>query len=93
MKSEWTLNQKQFDQNKSQEISHISPQEHLNVFNREETSVSYLQLPVKNKEENHFLPGVVKQDIGDDTAKCQHGANFAHRRHMLHKPAENMKNL
>ena len=53
-RSEWTLNQRQFDQNKSQQISHISPREHLNVFNGEEPSVSYLQLPVKKKEENHF---------------------------------------
>ena len=53
-KSEWTLNQRQFDQNKTQEISHISPREHLNVFNGEEPSVSYLQLPVKRKEENCF---------------------------------------
>ena len=53
-KSEWTLNQRQFDQNKTQEISHISPRERLNVFNGEEPSVSYLQLPVKRKEENRF---------------------------------------
>ena len=53
-KSEWTLNQRQLDQNKMQEISHISPREHLNVFNGEEPSVLYLQLPVKRKEENRF---------------------------------------
>ena len=53
-KSEWTLNQRQFDQNKTQKISHISPREHLNMFNGEEPSVSYLQLPVKRKEENRF---------------------------------------
>ena len=52
--SEWTLNQRQFDQNKTQEISHILPGEHLNVFNGEEPSVSYLPLPVKKKEENRF---------------------------------------
>ena len=52
--SEWTLNQRQFDQSKTQEISHILPGKHLNVFNGEESSVSYLQLPVKRKEENHF---------------------------------------
>ena len=52
--SEWTLNQRQFDQSKTQEISHILPGEHLNVFNGEESSVSYLQLPVKSKEENRF---------------------------------------
>ena len=52
-KSEWTLNQKQFDHSKTQEISHILPGKHLNVFNGEE-SVSYLQLPVKKKEENCF---------------------------------------
>ena len=51
--SEWTLNQKQFDHSKTQEISHILPGEQLNVFNGEE-SVSYLQLPVKKKEENRF---------------------------------------
>ena len=50
---EWTLNQRQFDHSKTQEISHILPGEHLNVFNGEE-SVSYLQLPVKKKEENRF---------------------------------------
>ena len=53
-KSEWTLNQRQFEQNKMQEISHISPRERLNVFNGEEPSVSYLQLPVKRREENRF---------------------------------------
>ena len=54
MRSEWTLNQRQFDQNKTQEISHISPREHLNVLNGDEPSVLYLQLPVKKKEENHY---------------------------------------
>ena len=52
--SEWTLNQRQFDQSKTQEISHILPGEHLNVFNGEEPSVSYLQLPVRRKEDNCF---------------------------------------
>ena len=51
--SEWTLNQRQFDHSKTQEISHILPGDQLNVFNGEE-SVSYLQLPVKKKEENRF---------------------------------------
>ena len=51
--SEWTPNQRQFHHSKTQEISHILPGEQLNVFNGEE-SVSYLQLPVKKKEENHF---------------------------------------
>ena len=50
---EWILNQRQFDHNKTQEISHILPGEQLNVFNGEE-SVSYLQLPVKKKEEDRF---------------------------------------
>ena len=51
--SEWTLNQRQLDHSKTQEISHILPGEQLNVFNGEE-SVSYLQLRVKKKEENRF---------------------------------------
>ena len=52
--SKWILNQRQFDQSKTQEISHILPGEQLNVFNGEEPSVSYLQLLVKKKEENRF---------------------------------------
>ena len=52
-KSEWTLNQRQLDHSKTQEISHILPGEQLNVFHGEE-SVSYLQLPVKKKEDNRF---------------------------------------
>ena len=51
--TEWTLNQKQFDHSKTQEISQILPGKHLNVFNGED-SVSYLQLPVKKKQENCF---------------------------------------
>ena len=51
--SEWTLNQRQFNHSKTQEISHILPGEQLNVFHREE-SVSYLQLPVKKKEDNRL---------------------------------------
>ena len=51
--SEWTLNQRQFYHSKTQEISHILPGEQLNVFHGEE-SVSYLQLPVKKKEDNHY---------------------------------------
>ena len=68
-RSEWTLNQRQFDQNKTQEISHISPREHLNVFNREESSVSYLQLPVKRKEENRFCTRC--GEIGHRRRYCQ----------------------
>ena len=52
-KSEWTLNQRQFDHSKNQEISHILPSGQLNVFNGGD-SMSYLQLPVKKKEENRF---------------------------------------
>ena len=51
--SEWTLNQRQFDHNKTQEISHILPGEQLHMFNGEE-SVSYLQLPVKKKDQNRY---------------------------------------
>ena len=51
--SELTLNQRQFDHSKTQEISHILPGEQLNVFHREE-SVPYLQLPVKKKEDNRL---------------------------------------
>ena len=68
-KSEWTLNQRQFDQSKTQEISHILPREHLNVFNREEPSASYLQLPVKRKEENRFCTRC--GEMGHGRCYCQ----------------------
>ena len=68
-KSEWTLNHRQFDQNKMQEISHISPREHMNVFNGEEPSVSYLQLPVKRKEENNFCTRC--SEMGHGRHYCQ----------------------
>ena len=65
-RSEWTLNQRQFDQNKTQEIS---PREHLNVFNGEGPSVSYLQLPVKRKEENRFCTRC--SEMGHGRHYCQ----------------------
>ena len=66
--SEWTLNQRQFDPSKTQEISHILPGEQLNVFNGEE-SVLYLQLPVKKKEENRFCTRC--GEIGHGRRYCQ----------------------
>ena len=66
--SEWNLNQRQFDHSKTQEISHILPGEHLNVFNGEE-SVSYLQLPVKKKEENRFCTRC--GEVGHGRRYCQ----------------------
>ena len=66
--SEWNLNQRQFDHSKTQEISHILPGEQLNVFNGEE-SVSYLQLPVKKKEENHFCTRC--GEMGHGRCYCQ----------------------
>ena len=66
--SEWTLNQRQFNHSKTQEISHILPGEQLNVFNGEE-SVSYLQLPVKKKEENRFCTRC--GDMGHGKRYCQ----------------------
>ena len=68
-KSEWILNQRQFDQSKTQEISHILPREHLNVFNGEEPSVSYLQLPVKRKEESRFCTRC--GEMGHGRCYCQ----------------------
>ena len=67
--SEWTLNQRQFDQNKTQEISHILPGEHLNVFNGEEPSMSYLPLPVKRKKENRFCTRC--SEMGHGRRYCQ----------------------
>ena len=66
--SEWTPNQRQFDHSKTQEISHILPDEQLNVFNGEE-SVSYLQLPVKKKEESRFCTRC--SEMGHGRRYCQ----------------------
>ena len=91
--SEWTLNQRQFDHSKTQEISHILPGEQLNVFNGEE-SVSYLQLPVKKKEENCFLYQMWRNGSRTDViVKSTHGANFASRIHTPRKLVASMKNL
>ena len=47
---EWQLKQRQFKQNRSQEISHISTGEQVNIFNTEEPSMSYLQLPTRKTQ-------------------------------------------
>ena len=52
--SEWDLNQRHFNQSKPQEISHISPVEQANVYNTEEPSVSYLQLPTRKTTDNRL---------------------------------------
>ena len=49
--NEWQLNQRQFEQNK--EISHISPGGQVNLFNTEEASISYLQLPTRTAQESN----------------------------------------
>ena len=92
-RSEWTLNQRQFDQNKSQEISHISPREHLNVFNGEEQSVSYLQLPVKKKEDNHFCTRC--GETGHWTHYCQVATwcKILHIRHTCHTSLPKVRDI
>ena len=54
-KKEWQLNQRQFEQNKTQEISHISPGEQVSVFSMEQPSMSYLQLPTRVAQEDNKL--------------------------------------
>ena len=73
--SEWTLNQKQFDHSKTQEISHILPGEQLNVFNGEE-SESYLQLPVKKKQENRFCTRCGEMGHGRRYCQVNTGCKF-----------------
>ena len=50
-KNVWQLNQIQFEQNK--EISHISPGGQVNVFDTEEPSISYFQLPTRTAQESN----------------------------------------
>ena len=52
-RSDWQLNQRQFEQNKSQEVSHISQEGQVDILNTEEPSMSYLQLPVKKTQEDN----------------------------------------
>ena len=52
--NEWNLNQRQFDQNKPQELSHIFPLNQANVYKTEEPSMSYLQLPTRKDTDNKF---------------------------------------
>ena len=54
-RSEWSLNQRQFDQNKQQEISHILLVDQVNVFNSEEPSMLYLQLTTRKTTEGNRL--------------------------------------
>ena len=90
--SEWALDQRQLDHSKTQEISHILPGEQLNVFNGEE-SMSYLQLPVKKKDQNRFCTRCGRMGHGRLAAKSTHGANFASRIRMPCKRVASMKNL
>ena len=81
--SEWTLNQRQFDHSKTQEISHILPGEQLNVFNGEE-SVLYLQLPVKKKEENRFCTRCGEMGHGRHYCQVQHMVQILHHGYTCH---------
>ena len=55
LRSEWSLNQRQFDQNKQQEISHILLVDQVNIFNSEEPSMLYLQLPTRKTTDDNRL--------------------------------------
>ena len=81
--SEWTLNQRQFDHSKTQEISHILPGEQLNVFNGEE-SESYLQLSVKKKQENHFLYQMWRKGTRKTILSSQHMVQILHHGYTCH---------
>ena len=81
--SEWALNQRQLDHSKNQEISHILPREQLSVFNGEE-SVSYLQLPVKKKEENRFLYQMWQSGTRKTLLSNQHMVQISHHGYTCH---------
>ena len=73
---EWELNQRHFHQSKPQEISHISPVEQTNVYNIEEPSVSYLQIPIRKLLTTDSVQNAEKQGIGGDTAKQKMWCRF-----------------
>ena len=52
--NEWNLNQRQFDQNKPQELSHISPLDQANIYNTEESSMLYLQFPTRRDTDSRL---------------------------------------
>ena len=81
--SEWTLNQRQFDHSKTQEISHILPGEQLNVFNGEE-SESYLQLPVKKETRKPFLYQMWRNGTQKTVLSSQHMVQILHHGYTCH---------
>ena len=89
--SEWDLNQRLFNQNKPQEISHTSPVEQANIYNTEQPSVSYLQLPTRKATD--FVQNAVTQGIGEDTAKQQHGTDSVCQKHTLCRHARSIQTL
>ena len=81
--SEWTLNQRQFNHSKTQEISHILPGEQLNMFNGEE-SVSYLQLPVKKKDQNRYCTRCGDNGTRKTLLPSQHMVQILHHGYACH---------
>ena len=85
--SEWTLNQRQFDHSKTQEISHILP------GSMEKRASRTYSCQSKRNKKTVSVPDVAKRDMEDVTAKSTHGANFASRIRMPRKHVASMKNL
>ena len=91
-RDEWQINQGQVEQNR--EISHISPGGQGNVFNTEEPSVSYLQLPTRTAQENNKVCMKCGENgHGNVIVELQHGANSVCLKCTQHKPAEDMQIL
>ena len=90
---EWDLNQRHFNQNKPQEISYISPVEQVNIYNTEEPSYHTYNSPLGELLMLESVQNVVTQDIGESTVKLQHGVNFVHQKHILHRRAGSIQIL
>ena len=89
-RDEWQINQGQVKQNR--EISHISPGGQGKVFNTEEPSVSYLQIPKRTAQENNKVCMKCGENgHGNVIVELQHGANSVCPKHMQHKPAGGMQ--
>ena len=81
--SEWAFNQRQFDHNKTQEISHILPGEQLNVFNGEEERV-VLTTAGQKETRKPFLYQMWRNGTRKTLLSSQHMVQILHHGYSCH---------
>ena len=89
-KNDWQLNQRQFDQNNTQEISHVSPKLMFLAW-RNQVCRIYSYLQEKSRRITDSAKDVVRLEIGNVIVRLQCGADSVHQKHMQLKPAEGIQ--